>query len=427
MQNYETLNNQASVTKTDSSLQRIKWLASGLLCACIILLIFAKILERHYPVFGFLAAFAEAATIGGFADWYAIVALFRHPLGIPIPHTAIISKNQDRIATSLAQFIGNNFLKKEAIHKKVQEIDFAHHISNWLTNATNTKALLGFIVRLLPQIMQKADTSGLKSAVTNRMKEAASQANITPFVSNILGSLSTNRHHQKLLDGILTALGNLIVQPKSIEAISLKIKQELPSVFTFFKADAYLLRRIIGSLAKLIDDVQADPQHPLRAEVDSLFENFLNQLKTSPDYHEWLDTLKLSFLNRPETAQIFQSIWDHLQNFIENDVERGDSVLKQQIQAFLAVIVQQLQQDHQLRSNVNINIGNAFETIISTQKDAIALFISNQVKAWDAVHMTKMIENSVGRDLQYIRFNGTLIGGAIGVVLYSVQLFFGLK
>jgi uncharacterized membrane-anchored protein YjiN (DUF445 family) len=410
-----------------SSLKRIKWLASGLLFTCIILLIFAKILERQYPAFGFVAAFAEAATIGGFADWYAIVALFRHPLGIPIPHTAIIAKNQDRIATSLARFIGTNFLEKQAVSQKIQEIDFAHHIANWLADTVNTKALLGFIMRLLPQIMQKADSSGLKLALTNRMKEAASQANITPYVSNILSGLSSTKHHQKLLDGVLTALGNLIVQPSSIEAISHKIKQELPSVFTFFKADAYLLRRIIGSLAKLIDDVQADDKHPLRAEVDGLFDNFLVQLKTSPDYHEWLDTLKLSLLNRPETAQLFQGVWDHLQGFIESDAAREDSVLKQQIQSFIVIIVQQLSHDEQLRNNVNTTIGNAFETIIISQKDTIALFISNQVKAWDAVHMTKMIENSVGRDLQYIRFNGTLIGGAIGVILYSVQLFFGLK
>jgi uncharacterized membrane-anchored protein YjiN (DUF445 family) len=410
-----------------SSLKRIKWLASGLLFTCIILLIFAKILERQYPAFGFVAAFAEAATIGGFADWYAIVALFRHPLGIPIPHTAIIAKNQDRIATSLARFIGTNFLEKQAVSQKIQEIDFSRHISNWLADTTHTKALLGFIMNFLPQIMQKADSSGLKLALTNRMKVAVSQANITPFVSNVLSGLSSTKHHQKLLDGVLTALGNLIVQPSSIEAISHKIKQELPSVFTFFKADAYLLRRIIGSLAKLIDDVQADDKHPLRAEVDGLFDNFLNQLKTSSDYHEWLDTLKLSLLNRPETAQLFQGVWDHLQSFIENDAMQDDSVIKQQIQSFIAVIVQQLSHDEQLRKNVNTTIGNAFETIIISQKDTIALFISNQVKAWDAVHMTKMIENSVGRDLQYIRFNGTLIGGAIGVILYSVQLFFGLK
>jgi uncharacterized membrane-anchored protein YjiN (DUF445 family) len=411
----------------NSSLKRIKWLASGLLFACIILLIIAKILERQYPAFGFVAAFAEAATIGGFADWYAIVALFRHPLGIPIPHTAIIAKNQDRIATSLARFIGTNFLEKQAVSQKIQEIDFAYHMSNWLADTTHTKALLGFIMKILPQIMQKADSSGLKLALTTRMKDVISQANITPYVSNILSGLSSTKHHQKLLDGVLTALGNLIVQPSSIEAISHKIKQELPSVFTFFKADAYLLRRIIGSLAKLIDDVQADSSHPLRAEVDDLFDKFLVQLKTSPDYHEWLDTLKLSLLNRPETAQIFQSIWDHLQGFVEGDTAREDSVLKQQIQSFIVIIVQQLSHDEQLRKNVNSNIGNAFETIIISQKDTIALFISNQVKAWDAVHMTKMIENSVGRDLQYIRFNGTLIGGAIGVVLYSVQLFFGLK
>ncbi len=414
------------IQNTRISLRRIKWLASSLLIFCIALFIFAKLFEPRYPFLGFVAAFAEAATIGGCADWYAVVALFRHPLGLPIPHTAIIVRNQNRIADSLARFIGNNFLEKQPVQQKLQEVDFATHIAHWLSDETRTRSLAQSLVRLLPQLMQKADMTGLKTTITSRMKEAINQADTAPFVAKILDSVAQSRHHQKLLDGILSAFGGLIIQPQSLEAIGNKIRQELPSVFKFFKADTYLLQKIIGSTAKLIDDVQSDTNHPLRAEVDEVFASFIAKLKTAPEYHAWLNDTKVSLLNRPETAQLFQSLWDSLTHFIETDALREDSAIQQQFTDFIAAIARQLNQDEALQKQINGGVVTLIANIITSQKQAIAQFISNQVKAWDGVHMTKMIENSVGRDLQYIRFNGTLIGGAIGVALYGLKLAFGM-
>ncbi len=412
---------------TSSSLKRIKWLATGLLLLCITTLVLAKFFEPYYPVLGFVAAFAEAATIGGFADWYAVIALFRHPLGIPIPHTAIIAKNQTRIAESLARFISSNFLSPEPVHKKLKEINFVSLVSDWLENDNRIQSMTQFIMRLLPQILQKADTSGLKMVVTSRIKQAISQTDISPLAANLFEGLTEKKQHQKILDSALTALGNYLIQPNSIEALGNKIRQELPSLLTFFKADAFLLRKIIGSVVKLIEEVQTDIQHPLRHEVDKLIENFITNIKTLPEYQSRLDAMKMAFLNRPETAQLFQSAWDSLQNFVENDSIAKDSILGRQIGEFLKALATQLKQDEMLQMELNANLAEVAKNIIASQKEFIAAFISNQVKAWDAVHMTKIIENSVGRDLQYIRFNGTLIGGAIGVLLYSLQLAFGLK
>ncbi len=409
------------------SLRRIKWLASGLLLLCIVILVLAKIFQQDYPVLGFVAAFAEAATIGGFADWYAVIALFRHPLGIPIPHTAIIAKNQVRIAESLARFIGNNFLGSEPVHKKLGEINFADLISSWLENKNRIQTITQFIMRLLPQILHKADTSGLKMVVTNRIRLAISNTDISPLAASLFESLTEKKQHQKILDNVLIALGNYLIQPNSIEALGNKIRQELPSLLTFFKADAFLIRKIIGSVIKLIEEVQGDNQHPLRKEVDILIENFITNLKTLPEYQDRLESIKTAFLNRTETAQLFQSAWDSLQSFVESDSISEDSILGRQISEFLKALASQLKQDEMLQTEMNANLVDAFESLIASQKEFIAAFISNQVKAWDAVHMTHIIENSVGRDLQYIRFNGTLIGGGIGVLLYSLQLIFGLK
>ena len=409
------------------SLKRIKWLASGLLFLCIAIMILAKIFQPQYPALGFVAAFAEAATIGGFADWYAVVALFRHPLGIPIPHTAIIAKNQTRIADSLARFISHNFLSTEPVHKKLKEVNFADLMSNWLDAKNHIQSITQFVLRLLPQILQKADTSGLKIIITSRIKQALSHTDISPLAATLFEGLTEKKQHQTMLDGLLTSLGNYLIQPQSLEALGVKIRQELPTLLTFFKADTFLLRKIIGSVIKLIEEVQADHHHPLRTEVDTLIENFITNLKTQPDYKNRLDALKSAFLNRPETAHLFQAAWESLQSFVESDSAAPDSLIGRQITEFLKALTVQLKHDEVLRADINLNLADACGSLIATQKDFIAGFISNQVKAWDSVHMTRTIENSVGHDLQYIRFNGTLIGGAIGVLLYFVQSSFGLK
>ncbi len=409
------------------ALKRIKWLASGLLLGCVFLLIIAKLLERHYPAFGFVAAFAEAATIGGFADWYAVVALFRHPMGLPIPHTAIIAKNQNRIADSLARFIETNFLDGEPVRQKLNEVDFAGLMSDWLVDETRASTLSRFAMRLLPQAMQKADTSRLKEFLASRIKQSVEQINIAPLAANLLNGLTENRRHQKILDEILDALGRLLLEPSSVEGIYKKIRDELPSLLKFFKADSFLLRKIIGSAAGLIEEVKGNPDHPLRGEVDRVVDNFIEHLRTSPEYHQRLDDMKTSLLNRPETAQLFQIAWDSLKTFIEEDAAKPDSTLERQLRQLLMAVAKQLKEDARLRQEVNAGMVTVLETFIANQKGAISQFISGQVKAWDIVHMTTIIETNIGRDLQYIRFNGTLIGGAIGVALYTFQLLFGLR
>ncbi len=409
------------------ALKRIKWLATGLLLACMVLLVFAKLLEKQYPAFGFVAAFAEAATIGGFADWYAVVALFRHPLGIPIPHTAIIAKNQDRIADSLARFIERHFLAGDPVRKKLEEVDFAAMIADWLADEKRAGSLSKFAVRLIPQALDAAGSSRLKEFVVGRMREALFKFNIAPWAAKVLDGLTEGRRHQNILDEILAALGRLLLDQNSLEAINAKIREELPSLLKFFKADAFLLRKIVASAAGLIEEVRSDPEHPMRAEVDKVVENFIEQLRTSPEYHERLDGLKKNLLSRPETADLFQVAWESLKSFITEDIAREDSSLEKHLRGLLISVAGQFRKDVALRAEVNAGMVTVLQAFIEKQKGAISLFVSGQVKAWDIVRMTTIIETNIGKDLQYIRFNGTLIGGAVGVILYSLQHLFGLR
>ena len=410
-----------------ADLRRVQFLATTLLGGCLTTLVAAKWFEPRYPGLAYVAAFAEAATIGGFADWYAVVALFRRPLGLPIPHTAILPANQERVADSLGDFIETNFLAEEPVRKKLEETDFAALVIDWLTDETRASALAGFAVRLLPQAMNAADSSRLKAFMAARMQEAVSKVNVAPWAANLLGGLTEGRRHQKFLDQLLDVLGRLLLEPRSVETILEKIREELPSVLRTLGADGFLLRKIVGSAAALIAEVKASPDHPLRGEVDRLVQNFVTKLRTSRVYQRKIDEFKNTLLARPETAELFQIAWDSLKTFIERDVASEHSALQQQVAGILVSAARQLGEDATMRAELNAGMVTVLVAFIGKQKSAISKFVSGQVKSWDMEHMTTIVETKIGRDLQYIRFNGTLIGGLIGLVLYIVLHGLGLR
>ena len=253
------------------ALSRIKFAATALLASCGLLFILARMLEPKLPAFAWLGAFAEAAMIGGLADWYAVVALFRRPLGLPIPHTAIIAENQERIADSLATFIEVNFLAPEPVAQKLREADFAELAADWLADARRADSLAGFVIKLLPEAVSAGQASGLKAFVADQTREAIEGFDIGPWTSAIMATLVEGRRYQTILDGLLAALGRFLLEPGSAEAIKEKIRSEMPTLLKVLGVDSFLLGKIVGSAASLIDEMRADPEHPLRLEIDKLF------------------------------------------------------------------------------------------------------------------------------------------------------------
>ncbi|MCA0424812.1 MAG: DUF445 family protein [Proteobacteria bacterium] len=410
-----------------TSLRRMQAGATALLGASLATLVAAKALEPRYPALAYLAAFAEAATIGGLADWYAVVALFRRPLGLPIPHTAILPSNQDRVAESLGSFIEANFLAEQQVRAKLAETDFAKLVVNWLADEKRAGVLAGFAVRMLPHALNSADASRLRAFVADRVMEAAERVNVAPLIANLIEGLVEGQRHQHFLDELLDVLSRLLLEPKSVETVLLKIREELPSLLRTLGADGFLLRKIITSAAGLIEEVKQDPDHSLRLEVDKLVRNLVLRLRNSPEFQEKVDTFKNTLLQRPETAEFFAIGWESLKNYVTADAESEHSALQRHLTTVLVSAARALGEDPELRAELNSGMVTALSTFIAEHKQGISTYISNQVKAWDMEHMTLLVETKIGRDLQYIRFNGTLIGGLIGLILYSVLHAFGLR
>jgi len=404
-----------------AALRRTKLVATLALVACVAVFLAARALQPTWPALAYVAAFAEAAAIGGLADWYAVVALFRRPLGLPIPHTAIIPANKDRIADNLGRFIEVNFLAPEPVRAKLAEIDFAQMMADWLADERRSAGLSRFVLRLAPQAIGALENSGLRDFVSNRLTEQIERVQVAPLAADMLSALTADRRHQQLLDELLRMLDGLLNDEDTLAAMRDRIRNELPTLANLFKADAYLLKKIVAAAASLTADVRSDAEHPLRHEFDRFVAGFVDELRTSPDYAARAERLKRDLLARPELRGLAGDFWTSLRAFVEHDIRSHDSILRRHLAASFVEIGRQLARDPQIRSDMNQGFVVALSSFVESQKSGVAAFISDQVKGWDIVQLTRLIELNIGRDLQYIRFNGMIIGGLAGLTLHVAE------
>ena len=407
-----------------SALRRTKLVAAAALALCVLVFAVAKSFEHAYPWLGFVAAFAEAATIGGLADWYAVVALFRRPLGLPIPHTAIIPENQSSISDNLGRFIEVNFLAPEPVREKLAEVDFSALVADWLADAERAAGLSRFVVRLVPQTLAAVEQSGLRGFVTSRMLEQIEKVPLAPLAAELLSALTDDRRHQKLFDEFTKVIGRFLNDEQALATMREKIREELPSLFNLFRADAYLLKKIVASAGSLLDEVRADPDHPMRAEFDRFALGFIEKLRTSKQYAKRAEKLKRDFLARPEVRGLAGDMWASLSQFIEQDTKAPESIIRAHLANMFVEVGRHLASDAQIRADMNQGFVVALASFVESQKSGVSKFIADQVKRWDLAQLTRLIEMNIGRDLQYIRFNGMIIGGLAGVVLYVAERLF---
>jgi uncharacterized membrane-anchored protein YjiN (DUF445 family) len=404
-----------------AELRRVKGLATLVLAATLALFVGAKALVHVHPVFGFVAAFAEAATIGGLADWYAVVALFRRPLGLPIPHTAIIQSNQHRIADKLGEFIEVHFLEPGPVEAKLRQIDFASFIADWLRDRKRSADLARFTLRLLPEAFSATETSGLMNFITRRIVAQLQSVDLAPLVAGTLRAFVAEGRHRGLLDDILRAAHESMTKPETMAMLRAKIRDELPTLLKLYRTDKFLVKKLVASVTAFFEEVRGDPKHPFRGEFDTMVLSFVDRLGNDRTYAERMDGLKRDLLARPELGELARNIWSNARSFIERSAMGETQVLQHHLTKMLMRAGEALAGDSELRTEINQGFVVVLKSFIADQKRGVSSFISDQVKAWDMGQLISLIEINIGRDLQYIRFNGSLIGGLAGLALYSVE------
>src|SRR6202158_894421 len=291
-----------------AELRRVKALSTLVLAGTLALFVTAKLLLPVHPIFGFIAAFAEAATIGGLADWYAVVALFKRPLGLPIPHTAIIQSNQHRIADKLGEFIELHFLEAAPVEAKLRQIDFGAFIADWLRDRKRSEDLARFALRLLPEAVAATENSGLMTFVSRRITTQLQGIDLAPLAAGTLRGFVEEGKHKDLLDDLLRVMHQTLTQPDTMTVIREKIRGELPTLLKLYRADKYLVNKIVASATAFFEEVRSDPKHPFRGEFDRMVLTFVDRLGSDPSYADRIDGLKRDLLARPELGDLARNI-----------------------------------------------------------------------------------------------------------------------
>lgn len=410
----------------EGRLARIKLVATGLLGLCVLLFVISRTLQAAHPALAYVAAFSEAAIIGALADWYAVVVLFRHPMGLKLPHTAIIPANHSRIAENLGEFIETHFLAPEPIAEKLNEVDFAGRTAAWLADPDRSHALADGMARLLPRFLDTVESTGLRDWVARNALARLEEFELAPALADALGTLVAGGRHHDLLHEVLAGLRRMLGDEDTVAAIREKIRNELPTLFQLFQADAYLLKKLLASAHALLEEVERDRQHPLRREFDAFVQDFIGRLRTEPAYRAKADAIKRELLARPALREFALDLWQRAKVWAARDAANEGSLMRGHMRSLLSELGKELAADIELRKRLNREVALALGQLIQGHKRAVSRFISEQVKSWDAEELTRLVELNIGTDLQYIRINGTLVGGLLGLSIYTLAVLAGL-
>ena len=399
---------------------QMKAAATGLLVVMAVTFIAARLLEPHYPGFGWVKAFAEAGMVGGLADWFAVTALFRHPLGLPIPHTAIIPRNKDRIGDSLANFLKENFLIAPVVARRMRHIDLAGAAGRFLQapQGEATRIRKG-ASRLIADLFESLDDERLgglvKGAISNRLRKAE----VAPLIGHALASAINEDRHVPMLEAALRWLGRAADANQGL--IREMVKKRTNWVLKLAGIDAKLSDSIIDGLHKLTLDMQEDPAHPVRVKIEAALADLANDLQTDLATRERVEAMKMQLLDNRSVGLWLDTLWQKGREAIIRAARNPDAAMAGKVGEVLKSMGQSLESDPRMKRAINQFARRAVAGMAASYGSSIVKLVSETVRGWDARTITNRLEAAVGRDLQYIRINGTLVGGSVGLALHALD------
>ena len=401
----------------------MKRLALCLLLAAALLYALATWQLPRHPAWGYVAAFAEAAMVGAIADWFAVVALFRHPLGLPIPHTAIIPENKDRIGENLANFLCQHFLATDQVLARVREFDAAGRVAAWLAIPANAERVGERLVAVARWLVGALDDERVREFVSEEARSGLRQVDVTRLSGQMLEAMTHDRRHQELLDGVLVQLARLLgenaVQDTITEAIAREVKA-LKYVGLDQMAARLATRKVVVIIAKTIIDMADDPEHSLRLRFDEMASSFVKRLKEDDAMHRRGERLKAELLDNPALGAYVNELWSQVLGWLQADMTQSDSSIRRRITQAAQTLGERLAGDQAIRGWINGELQAVAPQLIERYREDIRRYIVGRVQAWDAREMTKELERHIGRDLQFIRINGTLVGGLVGLTIHTL-------
>ena len=407
--------------------RRMRWTATGLLAVMALVFFGSHGLMETHAAWGYVNAFAEAAMVGGLADWFAVTALFRHPLGLPIPHTAIIPDNKDRIADTMAQFLRENFLTPAVVARRMSSMNVAKAVGDFLVASPEKGAIdarsriTGGAAELLAEVLESLDPDRLGNQVRSGLAGQLAKLDISPLAGRMLHNAMADRRHLPLIDGIIRWSG--LTLEDNEEMVKDIIHRRANAVLRWTGLDEKISSSVLDGLYKLLAEVLVDPDHPLRSKIEEGLEKLAHDLQHDPATRERVEEMKRDLIENPAVAEWWMGVWERIRLSLIRRAREADSGLGMEMRKGLADLGAALKQDERLQLQINRFARRTAVGIATRYGTEIVTLVSETVKRWDATTITGRIESAVGRDLQFIRINGTLVGGLVGMTLHFITTF----
>lgn len=401
--------------------RRMRLFATGLL----LFMAVAFVLLRRYggdgAGWGYATAFTEAAMVGGLADWFAVTALFRHPLGLPIPHTAIIPVNKNRIADSMATFLRDNFLTPQVVARRVTGFNFAGAAGGFLTDPGRggQSRLRAGAANLLADVLESLDPDRLGDQVRAGLARQLERVEVAPLLGQMLSAMIADRRHLPLVEGAVRWIGEALEANE--EMVRTMIRERAHGLLRLTGLDSRIANSVLDGLYKLLAEMIVQPDHPLKVKVEQMLESLADRLVNDSETRERVENAKRELIANPAVGKWWQAVWERLRLKLIGAARDPDTALGGHLTTMLAELGGALKDDPRLQGQINRFARRTLVGVTARYGDEIVRLVSETVKRWDARTVSDRIEGAVGRDLQFIRINGTLVGGLFGVAIHAVD------
>ena len=402
-----------------AELTRMKRLATGLLVFAFVVFVVARIFEPAYPWLGFIRAGAEASVVGGLADWFAVTALFRRPLGLPIPHTAIIATQKDRIGQILGNFVQNHFISRDILSVKLRDMELGTRLGEWLRQPENASRLARSAATALARAVEVMPQEEVRALVQRSAVERLQRIQLAPVLADVLSMLATDTRRHLLLDEVTQFVADAVEEGR--DTIRAKIHEQRPWWVPGIVEEP-ISQRVVAAIRRVVADIRENADHPVRRKFDTALEGFIDRLKRSPEVIARAESLKQDVLGHPMVQDFAASLWDQARAIAERYATDPESVSLEPVEQGIMALGESLLVKEVLRNDFDRFLTNLVSSVLEEQRHEVAELIASTVRSWDPEMASRRIELAVGRDLQFIRLNGTLVGGLAGLVIYTVTL-----
>jgi uncharacterized membrane-anchored protein YjiN (DUF445 family) len=404
-----------------AQLDQMRRRATGLLVVAAVIFVVAHVLEPTYPWLGFVRATAEASLVGGLADWFAVTALFRRPLGLPIPHTAIVATQKDRIGRILGNFVENHFLSREIVQAKLKSMQLSERAARWLSEPENSRRIAKQFAMGLAKTIDTLPEDEVRGLIQRTAEAKLQSIHIAPILGNVLTVVTTEQRRKELVDEALRLATDAVESNR--ELIRYKIQEQSPWWMPG-RVDEAIYHKVMEGIEDFLYEIRADPRHPVRRRFHAALEEFIDKLKHSPELSARADALKADVLDQQLLGEFAETVWDAVRQAATQYAAGPDQASPDGLERGVGTVGESLLANERLLGELDDFLVTVVATVVDRHRHEVAQLIGQTVSQWDPEVAARRVELAVGRDLQYIRINGTLVGGLAGLLIYTLSRLF---